>query len=279
MLVPKCNYSNPVYRYGFQGQEKDNEIKGIGNSVNYKFRMHDPRVGRFFAVDPLAAKYPWYTPYQFSGNKVMQAVELEGLESSADVIQNIKDKETLNSEYRYSSQFAHIWTYSKNITYTPYIKISVTPSVGFQAGGNIGTVDLEGGFSVRNIGTYSISTSNITKIKEEKSNKEVHHYFSADIGLKKKLSLGGEIDVTCKEDEHPVDITDMIFGSYKQTDLRMSIGYKTKSNKHSNEKNIYKPSINAEAGTNFIGITIPFSAKLLWGIDIKLQAGIKQKNK
>ena len=30
MLVPKCNYSNPVYRYGFQGQEKDDEIKGIG---------------------------------------------------------------------------------------------------------------------------------------------------------------------------------------------------------------------------------------------------------
>ena len=80
MLVPKCNYSNPVYRYGFQGQEKDNEIKGIGNSINYKFRMHDPRVGRFFAVDPLAGKYPWYTPYQFSGNKVIAFVELEGLE-------------------------------------------------------------------------------------------------------------------------------------------------------------------------------------------------------
>ena len=32
MLVPKCNYSNPVYRYGFQEQEKDNEIKGNKNS-------------------------------------------------------------------------------------------------------------------------------------------------------------------------------------------------------------------------------------------------------
>ncbi len=42
--------------------------------------MYDPRVGRFFAVDPLAGKYPWYTPYQFSGNKVIQAIELEGLE-------------------------------------------------------------------------------------------------------------------------------------------------------------------------------------------------------
>jgi RHS repeat-associated protein len=68
------------YRYGFQGQEKDDEVKGEGNSWNYKYRMHDPRIGRFFAVDPLAGKYPWYTPYSFSGNKVIDAIELEGLE-------------------------------------------------------------------------------------------------------------------------------------------------------------------------------------------------------
>ena len=42
--------------------------------------MHDPRVGRFFAVDPLSAKYPFYSPYQFSGNRVMDMIELEGLE-------------------------------------------------------------------------------------------------------------------------------------------------------------------------------------------------------
>jgi RHS repeat-associated protein len=68
------------YRYGFQGQEKDNEIKGEGNSLNYTFRMHDPRVGRFFAVDPLTHQYPWYSPYQFSGNRLIDMGELEGLE-------------------------------------------------------------------------------------------------------------------------------------------------------------------------------------------------------
>ena len=47
--------------------------------------MHDPRVGRFFAVDPLTAKYPWYTPYQFSGNQVTISRELEGLESDIDL--------------------------------------------------------------------------------------------------------------------------------------------------------------------------------------------------
>ena len=39
-------------RMGFQGQEMDDEIKGDGNSVNYTYRMHDPRLGRFFAIDP-----------------------------------------------------------------------------------------------------------------------------------------------------------------------------------------------------------------------------------
>ena len=80
MTVPNRNYQSPEYRYGFQGQEKDDEVKGNGNSINYKFRMHDPRVGKFFAVDPLAAKYPYYSQYAFSGNRVIDMIELEGLE-------------------------------------------------------------------------------------------------------------------------------------------------------------------------------------------------------
>ena len=70
-----------VYEYSFQAQEHDDEIKGIGNSINYKYRMHDTRLGRFFAVDPLAAKYPWNSPYAFSENRVLDAIELEGLEA------------------------------------------------------------------------------------------------------------------------------------------------------------------------------------------------------
>jgi hypothetical protein len=43
-------------------------------------------LGRFFAVDPLVKKYPWYSPYQFSGNKPVHAPELEGMESSREFI-------------------------------------------------------------------------------------------------------------------------------------------------------------------------------------------------
>ncbi|MFT4601522.1 MAG: hypothetical protein ACI857_001703 [Arenicella sp.] len=43
--------------------------------------MHDPPIGRFFAVDPLTAKYPHNSPYAFSENIVIHTIELEGLEA------------------------------------------------------------------------------------------------------------------------------------------------------------------------------------------------------
>jgi RHS repeat-associated protein len=70
------------HRYGFQGQEMDDEIYGEGNALTFKYRVHDARLGRFLSVDPLAPDYPWNSPYAFSENRVSDAVELEGLESS-----------------------------------------------------------------------------------------------------------------------------------------------------------------------------------------------------
>ncbi len=71
---------NGYYRYGFQGQENDNELKGTGNSVNFKYRVHDPRIGRFLSIDPLTKEYPWNSPYAFSENRVIDGIDLEGLE-------------------------------------------------------------------------------------------------------------------------------------------------------------------------------------------------------
>src|SRR5690606_2002586 len=34
----------------------------------------------FLSVDPLTKDYPFYTPYQFAGNKPISAVDLDGLE-------------------------------------------------------------------------------------------------------------------------------------------------------------------------------------------------------
>lgn len=100
MLQPGRTLSGAEgYRYGFQGQEKDDELKGEGNSLNYKYRMHDPRVGRFFSVDPLTREYPHYSPYSFSGNKVIQFKELEGAEELIAILAEGQDyPETRNIE-------------------------------------------------------------------------------------------------------------------------------------------------------------------------------------
>jgi RHS repeat-associated protein len=80
MLVPNKHGTSRDYRYGFNGKEMDNEIKGEGNSIDYEARFFDPRVGRFLSLDPLGKKFPWYTPYQFAGNTPIWAVDLDGKE-------------------------------------------------------------------------------------------------------------------------------------------------------------------------------------------------------
>jgi RHS repeat-associated protein len=68
------------YLYGFGGIEKDNEIKGEGNSYNFTFRMYDPRLGRFLSVDPIGKNYPHSSPFAFAENSPIQCIDLEGLE-------------------------------------------------------------------------------------------------------------------------------------------------------------------------------------------------------
>jgi RHS repeat-associated protein len=68
------------YRFGFNGKEQDNEVKGVGNSINYGMRVYDPRIGKFTSLDPLAVNYPFYSPYQFAGNKPIWAIDLDGEE-------------------------------------------------------------------------------------------------------------------------------------------------------------------------------------------------------
>jgi hypothetical protein len=56
--------------------------------------MHDPRIGRFFALDPLKAKYPHNSPYAFSENVVISHKELEGLEKESAIFGEATNKGT-----------------------------------------------------------------------------------------------------------------------------------------------------------------------------------------
>jgi RHS repeat-associated protein len=63
-------------RYRFCGKEKDEE-SGL---YYYGLRYYNPWSCRFINLDPLAAKYPFYTPYQYAGNKPINYIDLDGAE-------------------------------------------------------------------------------------------------------------------------------------------------------------------------------------------------------
>jgi RHS repeat-associated protein len=70
------------YRYGFNGKEKDDKGEWGSTHYDYGFRIYNPQIGKFLSVDPLASSYPWYTPYQFAGNKPIWKIDLDGLEEA-----------------------------------------------------------------------------------------------------------------------------------------------------------------------------------------------------
>ena len=80
--MPGRKYSSASanYRYGFNGKENDNEVKGEGNQQDYGMRIYDPRLGRFLSVDPISASYPMLSPYQFASNSPIAGIDLDGLE-------------------------------------------------------------------------------------------------------------------------------------------------------------------------------------------------------
>jgi len=60
------------YRFGFNSMEKDDKIKGVGNSPDFGARMYDSRLGRWISRDPAESKYAFLSPYvSFANNPVL----------------------------------------------------------------------------------------------------------------------------------------------------------------------------------------------------------------
>jgi len=79
------------YRFGFNGQEKDNEVAGIGNFTTAMFWEYDSRIGRRWNVDPIV--HVWESPYAtFSNNPILF------LDPKGDEFVNAHDKEKKTAE-------------------------------------------------------------------------------------------------------------------------------------------------------------------------------------
>ena len=76
--MPNRQVNSGDYRFGFNGMEMDNEMKGSGNSYDFGARMYDSRLGRWMATDPLSYVYSFSSPYNFASNTPIQAVDPDG---------------------------------------------------------------------------------------------------------------------------------------------------------------------------------------------------------
>jgi RHS repeat-associated protein len=72
-------FSSGTYRFGFNGQEKDDEIYGEGNTYSAEFWEYDARVGRRWNVDPKAFDAPSWSPYRTLFNNPIFWIDKLGL--------------------------------------------------------------------------------------------------------------------------------------------------------------------------------------------------------
>ncbi|WPQ60142.1 RHS repeat-associated core domain-containing protein [Chitinophaga sancti] len=66
------------YRYGFNGKENDNEVKGEGNQIDFGARIYDPRIGMFSSLDPYMNKFAWLSPYSYASNNPIRFIDENG---------------------------------------------------------------------------------------------------------------------------------------------------------------------------------------------------------
>ncbi|MFM9987960.1 RHS repeat-associated core domain-containing protein, partial [Flavobacterium sp.] len=206
-------------RYGFQGQEKDDELKGEGNSLNYTFRMHDSRVGRFFTIDPLTKKYPMLSPYHFGGNNPISLIELEGLEGVSVVNHKTKTVTVLLNIYYAPGTNTDQSGFTKNEVET--IQADLTCEVTKQSY----TYDVSGTDYSVNFKFNFIETETLTKARE------LRDANPSESAVLSKSELVSQI----KTDKFGLQYTSVTVGSTNRGETRLT----TSNNSHTTTHEIF----------------------------------------
>ncbi|OYU94569.1 MAG: hypothetical protein CFE21_14930 [Bacteroidetes bacterium B1(2017)] len=115
------------YHFHFNGKEADNETFGDGNEYDYGLRIYSPRLGRFLSVDPLTKGFPELTPYQFSSNRPIDGIDLDGGEwksqhSWNDVITDKSHIQQLGANYVKGMTYQDAWRATSPKIFENYIK-------------------------------------------------------------------------------------------------------------------------------------------------------------
>jgi RHS repeat-associated protein len=90
-LLPGRNYSSDSYRFGFQGQEKDDEVFGsTGTSYTAEFWQYDPRVARRWNPDPIVKHHE--SPYAAFANSPIWIIDQLGADSTVYLYSKLDDQ-------------------------------------------------------------------------------------------------------------------------------------------------------------------------------------------
>lgn len=94
--IPQNKYITTAKAYAVENKDTTDNISKLVIDVDKKLALLYARdsslvmqvsvterdILRFLSIDPLTKTYPWYTPYQFAGNKPIWATDLDGLEEN-----------------------------------------------------------------------------------------------------------------------------------------------------------------------------------------------------
>jgi RHS repeat-associated protein len=128
MPLPGRSNSTDSYRYGFNGMEKDDELKGSGNSYDFGARIHDSRLGRFLSVDPMSNDLPSVSNYNFAGNSPIMGIDFEG---KFRIVVTKGAQESMNSETKMTNFETVISLMSKFTEANPNILTEMSKQTGF----------------------------------------------------------------------------------------------------------------------------------------------------
>jgi RHS repeat-associated protein len=105
-LMPQRSFASEGYRFGFNGMEKDDEVKGSGNSLDFGARIYDSRFGRWLSLDPLAQKYPELSPYNFVAGNPILYIDPDGKIIEISYKENVDGKEVAKTFiYEYGKEY------------------------------------------------------------------------------------------------------------------------------------------------------------------------------
>jgi RHS repeat-associated protein len=189
-------------RYKFQGQEHIDDLDLGWDS--FKWRNHQPDIGRFFNIDPLAEKYYYNSPYAFSENKVVAHIELEGLESVS--IEMVSPAARVRAEYKKMDDQVVISPVANPVissefgpreaplpgASTNHPGIDIVKANSAETAGTDVVAPLNGKITAITSGADGNGAGNRVSITADKDGK-VHKFFHLQDGFAEGLTAGGEI--------------------------------------------------------------------------------------